>query len=229
MPLRIFANRNRSGAYGLSLAIGAALSGMLFLLTLFLQNVLGFTPLQAGFAFLPTAVGIGIGAGLTSRLIGRLGPRVPMTTGALLAAIGMFWLSAVTVHANYLPDIVGPLVVLAVGLGMAFVSTSVIAISGVQPHESGLASALLNVGRQLGGSLGIAIMGTIATTVTRDQLATTRFSPAALNHALTAGFSSAFEVAGLIALAGFVAALVAVRHRQAPAAVAPLLEADEAA
>jgi EmrB/QacA subfamily drug resistance transporter/deazaflavin-dependent oxidoreductase (nitroreductase family) len=229
MPLRIFANRNRSGAYGLSLAIGAALSGMLFLLTLFLQNVLGFTPLQAGFAFLPTAVGIGIGAGLTSRLIGRLGPRVPMTTGALLAAIGMFWLSAVTVHANYLPDIVGPLVVLAVGLGMAFVSTSVIAISGVQPHESGLASALLNVGRQLGGSLGIAIMGTIATTVTRDQLATTRFSPAALNHALTAGFSSAFAVAGVIALAGFVATLVAVRHRQAPAAVAPLLEADEAA
>jgi EmrB/QacA subfamily drug resistance transporter/deazaflavin-dependent oxidoreductase (nitroreductase family) len=229
MPLRIFANRNRSGAYGLSLAIGAALSGMLFLLTLFLQNVLGFTPLQAGFAFLPTAVGIGLGAGLTSRLIGRLGPRVPMTTGALLAAIGMFWLSAVTVHANYVPDIVGPLVVLAVGLGMAFVSTSVIAISGVQPHESGLASALLNVGRQLGGSLGIAIMGTIATTVTRNQLATTRFSDAALNSALTAGFSSAFEIAGLIALLGFVTALVAVRHRQSPLAAAPIVETEIAA
>jgi len=229
MPLRILANRNRSGAYGLSLAIGAALSGMLFLLTLFLQNVLDFTPLQAGFAFLPTALGIVIGAGLTSRLIGRLGPRIPMTTGALLAAIGMFWLSAVTVHANYVPDIVGPLVVLAIGLGMAFVSTSVTAISGVQPNESGLASALLNVGRQLGGSLGIAIMGTIATTVTRDQLATTRFSPAALNHALTAGFSSAFEVAGLIALAGFVVALVAVRHRQAATAAAPRVEAEIAA
>lgn len=229
MPLRIFANRNRSGAYGLSLAIGAALSGMLFLLTLFLQNVLGFTPLQAGFAFLPTALGIGVGAGLTSRLIGRLGPRMPMTTGALLAAIGMFWLSAVTVHANYVPDIVGPLVVLAVGLGMAFVSTSVIAISGVQPNESGLASALLNVGRQLGGSLGIAIMGTIATTVTRNQLATTRFSHAALNSALAAGFSSAFEIAGLIALLGFVTALVAVRHRQTPAAATPIVEAEIAA
>jgi EmrB/QacA subfamily drug resistance transporter/deazaflavin-dependent oxidoreductase (nitroreductase family) len=229
MPLRILANRNRSGAYGLSLAIGAALSGMLFLLTLFLQNVLGFTPLQAGFAFLPTAVGIGVGAGLTSRLIGRLGPRLPMTTGALLAAIGMFWLSAVTVHANYVPDIVGPLVVLAVGLGMAFVSTSVIAISGVQPTESGLASALLNVGRQLGGSLGIAIMGTIATTVTRNQLATAGFSHAALNGALTAGFSSAFEIAGLIALLGFVTALVAVRHRQSPAAAAPIVETEVAA
>jgi EmrB/QacA subfamily drug resistance transporter/deazaflavin-dependent oxidoreductase (nitroreductase family) len=229
MPLRIFANRNRSGAYGLSLAIGAALSGMLFLLTLFLQNVLGFSPLQAGFAFLPTALGVVMGAGLTSRLIGRVGPRVPMTAGALLAATGMFWLSAVTAHANYFADVLGPLVVLAIGLGMAFVSTSVTAISGVQPNESGLASALLNVGRQLGGSLGIAIMGTIATTVTRNQLATGPFTQAAANRALTAGFSSAFEIAGLIALAGFVTALVAVRHRQTPATAAPSIEFEVAA
>jgi EmrB/QacA subfamily drug resistance transporter/deazaflavin-dependent oxidoreductase (nitroreductase family) len=229
MPLRIFANRNRSGAYGLSLAIGAALSGMLFLLTLFLQNVLLFSPLQAGFAFLPTALGIVVGAGLTSRLIGRLGPRVPMTTGALLAATGMFWLSAVTVHANYVTEVLGPLVVLSIGLGMAFVSTSLIAISGVQPNESGLASALLNVGRQLGGSLGIAIMGTIATTVTRNQLATGPFTHAAVNRALTAGFSSAFEIAGVILLAGFVTVLVAVRHRQTPAAAARIVEVEAAA
>jgi MFS family permease len=201
---------------------------MLFLLTLFLQNVLLFSPLQAGFAFLPTALGIGIGAGLTSRLIGRLGPRVPMTTGALLAAIGMFWLSAVTVHANYVTDVLGPLVVLAIGLGMAFVSTSVTAISGVQPSESGLASALLNVGRQLGGSLGIAVMGTIATTVTRNELSTGHITHAAVNSALTAGFSSAFEIAGVIAIAGFVIALVAVRHRESPAA-ASTVDVDVAA
>ena len=229
MPLRIFANRNRSGAYGLSLAIGAALSGMLFLLTLFMQNVLGFSPLQAGFAFLPTALGVVVGAGLTSRVIGRVGPRVPMTTGALLAATGMFWLSAVTVHANYFADVLGPLVVLAIGLGMAFLSTSVTAISGVQPNESGLASALLNVGRQLGGSLGIAIMGTIATKVTGNQLATGPFTHAAMNGALTAGFSAAFEIAGLIALAGFVTALVAVRHRQSPAIAGPSVEVEVAA
>ena len=229
MPLRIFANRNRSGAYGLSLAIGAALSGMLFLLTLFLQNVLHFSPLQAGFAFLPTAAGVVVGAGLTSRLIGRLGPLVPMTAGALLAAIGMFWLSAVTVDASYVTAILGPLAVLSIGLGMAFVSTSVTAISGVQPNESGLASALLNVGRQLGGSLGIAIMGTIATTVTRDQLAAGPFTHATVNRALTAGFSSAFEIAGAIALAGFVIALVAVRHRQSPEVAAPTAEEEVAA
>jgi EmrB/QacA subfamily drug resistance transporter len=229
MPLRIFANRNRSGAYGLSLAIGGALSGMLFLLTLFLQNVLGFSPLQAGFAFLPTATGVVVGAGLTSRVIGRLGPRIPMTTGALLAATGMFWLSAVTVQANYVTDVLGPLVVLSIGLGMAFVSTSLTAISGVQPNESGLASALLNVGRQLGGSLGIAIMGTLAATVTKNQLATGPFTHAAVNRALTAGFSSAFEIAGAIAIAGFVIALVAVRHRQFPASAAPTVDIDVAA
>jgi MFS family permease len=181
--------------------------------------VLGFTPLQAGFAFLPTALGIVVGAGITSRVIGRVGPRVPMTTGALLAAIGMFWLSAVTVHTAYFADVFGPLIVLAIGLGMAFVSTSATAISQVSSSESGLASALLNVGRQLGGSLGIAIMGTVAATVSRNQLALGRPTHAAINSALTAGFSSAFEVAGLFAILGFVAVLVAVRHRPAPVEV----------
>ncbi|TMC69492.1 MAG: MFS transporter [Chloroflexi bacterium] len=229
LPLRIFLNRNRTGAYGLSLAIGAALSGMLFLLTLFLQNVLGFSPLQAGFAFLPTAVGVVVGAGLTSRLIGRTGPRLPMTAGALLAAIGMFWLSAVGVQANYVTDVLGPLAVLSVGLGMAFVSTSATAIAGVEPIESGLASALLNVGRQLGGSLGIAVMGTIATAVTRSELATPPFTHAAVNRALTAGFSSAFEVAGVIALAGFVTALASIRHPRPAAAAGPIDDIEEAA
>src|SRR5438046_1560677 len=100
MPLTVFSNRNRTGAYALSLATGAALSGMLFLLTLYLQNVLGLTPLQAGFAFLPTALGVLAGAGLTSRLIARPGPRVPMTAGSLMVAIGLFWLSSITVHAG---------------------------------------------------------------------------------------------------------------------------------
>ncbi len=228
LPLGFFANRNRSGAYSLALAIGAALSGMLFLLTLFLQNVLGFSPLQAGFAFLPTALGVGVGAGFTSRLIRRVGPRVPMTTGALLTAIGMFWLSAVTVRATYFPDVLGPLAVLSIGLGMSFVSTGVTAIWGVQTHETGLASALLNVSRQLGGSLGIAVMGTIAATVTKTQLAIGPLNHAVLDRALTAGFSSAFQVAGLIAIAGFLIALVAVRDRQAQVTAAPAVEVQAA-
>jgi len=224
MPLTVFSNRNRTGAYALSLATGAALSGMLFLLTLYLQNVLGLTPLQAGFAFLPTALGVIAGAGLTSRLIARTGPRVPMTAGSLMVAIGLFWLSSITVHAEYAASVLGPLVVLAVGLGQVFVSTSFVAISGVRPSESGLASAVLNVGRQLGGSIGIAVMGTIAASVSKDQLAGVRLTQEAVNHALTAGFSTGFQLGGLIALAGFVAAIVAVR-RPRPAFVVEEVEA----
>jgi EmrB/QacA subfamily drug resistance transporter len=218
MPFGIFGNRNRSGAYLLSLAVGAVLSGMLFLLTLYVQNVLGFSPLQAGFAFLPTAVGVAVGAGVTSRLMGRIKPQAPMALGALLVAIGLFWLSGVTVHAAYTEAVLGPLLVLSLGLGQIFVSTSVVGISGVKPHESGLASALLNVGRQLGGSLGIAIMGTVATTVTKDHLAAGPLTHAAVNHALTVGFGSAFRLAALIALAGCAIALATVRR---PAAQSP--------
>ncbi|OLC03154.1 MAG: hypothetical protein AUI15_02765 [Actinobacteria bacterium 13_2_20CM_2_66_6] len=213
MPLRILANRNRSGAYVLSFAVGATLSGLLFLLTLFVQNVLGFTPLQAGFAFLPTALGVIAGAGVATRLIGRIGPRTPMTVGALMAAIGLFWLSAITPTSNYFAAVLGPLAVLAIGLGQIFVSTTNVTIAGVAPAESGLASALLNVGRQLGGSFGIAIMGTVAAQVTRDQV----LGHVAIGSAMTSGFSAAFQLAGLIALAGFAAALVAVRSRPKPA------------
>jgi len=102
-------------------------------------------------------------------------------------------------------------VVLAVGLGMVFVSTSVVAISGVTPGESGLASALLNVGRQLGGSLGIAVLGTVAATVTTNQLAIGPLTKAALSTAVTTGYATAFEVASAIAFAGFLVALTTVR------------------
>jgi EmrB/QacA subfamily drug resistance transporter len=219
MPLRIFANRNRSGAYVLSLANGATLSGMLFLLTLFLQGILGFSPLQAGFAFLPTAGGVVISAAITSRLLGRIGPRLPMISGALLAASGLFWLAHVAEHADYAASILGPLVVFSLGAGQIFVATSVVAIAGVTPDETGLASALLNVGRQLGGSLGIAAMGTIATTAATNQTATGPFTPAAMSHALTVGYDAAFAGAGLITVAGLITAFVAVRNPRQEAAV----------
>src|SRR2546430_3022328 len=228
LPLSLFSNRNRTGAYALSLANGAALSGTLFLLTLFLQNVLGMSPLQAGFAFLPTALGIVAGAGITSRLIARTGPRVPMTVGSLMAAIGLFWLAAITDHAIYPVSVLGPLVVLAAGIGQVFVSASVVTISGVTSRESGIASAVLNVGRQLGGSIGIALMGTIAASVTRGQLAGIPPTHTALAHALTSGFTAGFHLAGCIALSGFVAAFIAVRRRRPEAVVEVQAEARAA-
>ena len=219
VPLSVLRNRVRSGAYIVSLAIGSVLSGLLFLLTLFSQNVLGFSPLQAGFAFLPTALGVVVGAGLTSRLVRRTGPRLPMTIGAGMVGVGLFWLSAVTPESSYTESILGPLCVLAVGLGQVFVSSSRVAISGVGPHEAGLASALLNVGRQLGGSLGIALMGTVATSVTTGSLVPP-ITHAALDRAVTQGFSAAFEVAGFIALVGSATAYLALGRRPAVTVVA---------
>ncbi len=228
MRLSIFSNPNRSGAYALSLATGAALSGTLFLLTLFLQNVLGLSPLQAGFAFLPTALGVIVGAQIASRIVARTGPRLPMAAGALMAAIGLFWLSAITPGACYPAAVLGPLVVLAIGLGQVFVSTSIVAIAGVKPEDSGLASAVLNVGRQLGGSLGIALMGTLAAGVAKTQLAGVQPSRALIDQALTGGFSAGFQLAGLIALLGFAAVMIAVRRRSSAIKMAAAVQKEAA-
>lgn len=117
-------------------------------------------------------------------------------------------------HAGYASHVLGPLLTLAVGLGMVFVSTSVVAISGISPNESGLASALLNVGRQLGGSLGIALMGTVAATVTTHQLANGPVTRPEVSSALTAGYATAFQMASAVALAGFLVALATIRGRR---------------
>jgi EmrB/QacA subfamily drug resistance transporter len=218
MPLRLLANRNRSGAYALRAVAGATTLAVLFFLTQILQNVLGYSPLQAGFAFLPLGAGVVVTAQVASRVVGRIGPRLPITLGALVAAVGLLWLSRIPVHAAYVPDILGPLVTLSVGIGLIFFPTTVVAVSGAARHESGLASAVLNVSQQLGGSIGLAVLGTIAANVTRGQLIAGRPAPETIDRALTAGFASAFEVGALICLAGFLLALVVIRVRPPGAA-----------
>jgi len=128
-------------------------------------------------------------------------------------------------HVSYVPDILGPLVVVSVGLGLIFFPTTVVAISGAARHESGLASAVLNVSQQLGGSIGLAVLGTVAANVTSDHLAGVRPTHALIDSALTAGFTSAFELGVPIALAGFVLALLVIRGRRAAPAAAVLPEA----
>ncbi len=219
MPLRIFASRNRSAAYAVRLAIGATLGGLLFFLTQFLQNILGYSPIKAGLAFLPITAGVVVGAQLASRLIGWIGPGVPMTIGGLFAGIGLLWLSRITEHAGYVAGVLGPVVVFAFGLGLIFVSTTIVAVSGVRPNESGLSSALLNVGQQIGSSLGLAVLGTMAATVTKDELMTRLPTPAIVDHAIALGYSTAFRIATLIALAGFVIAVAAVRRGPQPATI----------
>ena len=127
---------------------------VLFFLTQIAQNVLGYSPLRAGFAFLPLGVGVVITAQVTSRVVGRTGPQVPITIGALLIGGGLFCLSRISDHASYVSDMLGPLVVLSVGFGLIFFPTTLVAVSGATRHESGLADALVDDGFiLLGGPL----------------------------------------------------------------------------
>ena len=207
MPLKIFSNRNRSGSYAVALTIGASIFSVFFFLTLFVQNVLGFSPLKAGLGFVPLTGGIIIMATLMSRLIAKIGPRLPMAIGALVAAVGLVWASRLTPHSSYLSAVLAPTLIMSFGLGAIFVPMSLTVVSGVKPKETGLASALLNVGQQIGGSLGLAILINAASAVTKGQI------QAGVNNvqALTAGYSRAFEIAAGIAFCAFVIALVSIR------------------
>lgn len=220
VPLRLFANRNRVGAYALRMVAGSMSLAVLFFLGQVVQNVLGYSALATGFAFLPLGVGVVVTAQATSRFVGRTGPRLPIASGALLLAAGLAWLSRVSDGTAYFPGIFGPLVIVSVGFGLIFFPTTLVAVAGASRHESGLASAVLNVSQQLGGSIGLAVLGTIAANVTRAQLAGARPAHAAVQMALAAGFTRTFEVGVLVAVAGFAVAVVAIRRARA-VAVAP--------
>src|SRR6202521_16512 len=211
MPFTIFALRNRDGAYVLSLVIGVAVFGVFFFLTQFVQNILGFSPLTAGVAFLPLSAAIVITAQIVARLIGRFGPRPFITIGPLLVAGGLFWLSQINDQTTYWTGIVGPMLLIAVGMGNIFVPLTLMTVSGSTPAESGLAAALLNVGQQIGGSGGIALLGTIAATTTKNQLAGVLPTHAVVNHALAAGYAAGFQIAVVIALFGFAVAVAVFR------------------
>ena len=214
MPLRIFASRNRSGAYAVRFALGAGLGGVLFFLTQFMQNILGYSPIEAGFAFLPITLGVVAGAQVATRLIGRVGARVPMAVGSVSAAVGFLGLSQITEHASYVSGVLPSLMALSFGLGMIFVSTTIVAVAGIGPNESGLSSALLNVGQQLGGSTGLAVLGTVAATVTRNDLMNALPTPAIISHAITLGYGRAFTVAFGIAVASILIAIGSVTGRR---------------
>jgi EmrB/QacA subfamily drug resistance transporter len=170
MPLHALRNRDRSGAYIVMLIIGAAMFGMFFFVTYFVQLVLGYSSLKAGLAFLPVAFTIGIAAQISTKLLPRFGPRNLILFGAIVMTGGLFWLSTITAESTYAGHLLPSLVVMAFGIGSIFVPLTTVAVSGVEPHEAGLASALLNVGQQVGGSIGLSVLTTVfATGVTTES------------------------------------------------------------
>ncbi len=215
MPLRIFANRNRSGAYAMMLCIGTGLFSMFFFLTQFLQNVRGWSAITTGLAFLPMTLGIVVGAGSASRLVDRIGIRIPLLVGPGAAVIGLAWLSRITVTSTY-PEIIGPLLIISAGIGLAFVPLTLTAVKGVRPNETGLASALLNTGQQVGGALGLALLATIAINATKNRIESLstvhgHLSSSSVAVATTHGYTTAFEVAACIELVGFIVSLIVIR------------------
>src|SRR5215207_10183611 len=170
-PLHMFRERNRADTYVIMLALAAALFGQFFFLTLFVQDVLGYSPLRAGLAFLPITGAIVLTSQLAARSLPRIGPRRLMTGGALLAAAGLAWLTQVTVTSGYLTGILGPMLLFGLGMGLLFVPLTIVAVSGVEPQEAGAASSLLNVSQQVGGSLGLSILVTVFGTASRNEAA----------------------------------------------------------
>jgi EmrB/QacA subfamily drug resistance transporter len=208
VPLRIFRSRTLSGANVVALLVGLTLFAVFFFLTLYMQQVLHFTPIQAGFAYVPFTVGIIVASGLGAVLVGRFGVKWLLMTGLLVMSAGLFLLTRLPDHGSYLTDILPAFIVTSLGAGMVFLPMTNAAVSGADAADAGLASALLNTSQQVGGAVGLALLSTIATSLTTSVLAS---SPhAGLPHALVAGFTRGFGVAAAFALAAAIVAMLTI-------------------
>ncbi len=202
MPLRIFASRALSGANVVVFCLGATGFAMWYFVSLYLQQVLGYTAIEAGLAFLPMPVTIAISTRYASRWTGRFGPGPVLTLGMALIAAGMFGFGGVDAGGSYVGDVLWPSIVTAAGIGFSFVPATIAATTGVAGPEAGLASGLVNTSRQIGGSLGLALLATIATQRTADVA-----GQESAAEALADGFRHAFIAGGVIGLLGIVLAL----------------------
>jgi EmrB/QacA subfamily drug resistance transporter len=215
LPLRVVLDRNRGGSYLTMLLVGVALFGTFLFLTYYLQQTLHYSPLKAGFAFLPFSVGIVVAATVASRFLPRTGPRPLMAIGLLLGVVGLAWFTQVGVHTGYLVHVLPAELVASFGLGMVFVPLSSTALIGVNQADAGVASALLNTTQQVGSSLGIALLNTIAASATASYLTSHGHAVSTLAAGLVHGYTTGFTVsAGLLALA-FVVTMGFIRGNRA--------------
>jgi EmrB/QacA subfamily drug resistance transporter len=169
MPMRIFANRSRAGSYLIMLILGAALFGMFYYLTFFIQGVMGFSSLKSGLAYLPFSAIIIVGSGIVSQVLPRIGPRPLLVAGSAFMGAGMFWFAQVDADTKYGSGILPAMIVTATGVALIFVTLTVVAVTKVTNTDTGLASALLNVGQQIGGSIGLAVLATAFTSASRSE------------------------------------------------------------
>ena len=217
VPFGIFRKRTITGTNVVGLLVAMALFSMFFFVSLYMQMVLGYDALEAGLAYLPLAVGIIISAGVASALVTRFGFKPVLVAGMVLTAIGLIWFSQVEVGGTYVGDILFPSLIAAVGLGFAFVPMTIAAVSGVAPHETGLASGLINTSQQVGGALGLAILASIANSRTDELMQAAQGAQSALPSALTEGFQLAFIVGAGFAVLGAILAATLISSKESRA------------
>ena len=209
MPFSIFRLRTLVGANVAGLILGTAMFGMFLMLTLYMQQVLGYSPLRTGVAYLAVAGTAIFWSALAAQLVTRIGVKPVLVVGMTALSAGLIYFTQVSVEGSYLGDLLPGFLLIAVGLGFSFVPISIAALAGVQPGEAGLASGLINTSQQIGGALGIAALSAIATSTTSDRV--TGGTPVEL--ALTDGFQGAFVAGAAIALVGVLVALFVVSRR----------------
>ena len=208
VPLAIFRRRTLSGANLIGFGLGTMIFGMFFLLSLYMQQVLGYSALKTGVGYLAVALTAVVASGVSQALVTRLGVKPVLTAGMVLLGLGLAYFTQVSVGGSYLGDLLPGFLLIGVGLGFSFVPVSIAALAGVQGPEAGLASGLINTSQQIGGALGLAIMITVATTHTNSLLGSGAQAP----QALTRGFSLAFWIGVAFAGISLLTTLVALRR-----------------
>ena len=210
VPLRIFSNRSLAAADATFLLVAAALFGVFFFLTLYLQQVLGYSALKTGVAYLPLSLTLIGASALASRLVDRFTPKPVLSVGLLIATVGFVLLTLIDGHGDYASHVLPAMIVIGSGLGLSFVPITIAATNGVASGDSGLASGLLNTTQQVGGSLGLAILSSVSTSRTTSALDGGSALPVALTH----GFKGAFLVAALLCAIGVVLAITLLPGRR---------------
>jgi EmrB/QacA subfamily drug resistance transporter len=235
VPMRVLRSRNRTGAYLIMLCVGTALFGMFFFLTIFVQSVWGYSALKTGIAYLPMITMVMVASGIASQLVSRIGARPLLLAGTAIATGGMFWLSRITENSHYASGLLGPMLVTALGMGLTFVPLSLVALAKVANNDTGVASSLLNTGQQVGGAIGLAILGTVAWSAVANSIHSQAAAAAAVAkhaavhlsvaqqaaaqkaitaHAYSVGFSKGYLVSAGIALLALIITVVAIRVKR---------------
>lgn len=211
LPVRVVADRNRGGSYLASLLVGCAMLGTFLFLTYYFQGTLHYSALRTGFAFLPFSLGIIVGATVASRVLPRTGPRIPMVTGFVVAAAGLAWFMTLHVSSSYPATVMPAEVITSLGMGLAFVPLSSTALVGVDPHDAGVASALVNATQQVGNSLGTALLNTVAASATAAYLVAHPHLSDLARVAPVHGYTTGFSVSAALLAGAALAAATLVR------------------